>query len=118
MRKCVQHQLRAAAREIWKKIKVRNLKKINFKRPGPGVWAQTKISSSYYALYDVFDDDRYFNHFMLLNKAIHSLYSSTASEDDIDIAKYEIDLFLSVLNVLDYSDAFFQYNTHLPSSSV
>lgn len=67
---------------------------------------------SYYALYDVFDDDRYFNHFMLLNKAIHSLYSSTASEDDIELAKYEIDLFLSVLNELNYSDSFFQYNTH------
>ena len=51
---------------------------------------------------------------MLLNNAIYSLYSITASQEDVERAKCEIDRFLESLESeeLKYSDAFFKYNVH------
>lgn len=70
--------------------------------------------TSFIVLNDLFDKNIYFDHLMLLNSALYKLYSKSASDDDIQKAKYEIDLFINILNTskFKFSDAFFKYNTH------
>ena len=67
--------------------------------------------SSYFALLEVLDEP-YFGHLMLLNSAIHKLYSKTASPENVEKAKFEIDLFLACFEKLNFADAFFKYNCH------
>ena len=66
---------------------------------------------SYFTMLDVLQQP-YFGHLMLLNSAIHKVYSKTASSDDVEKAKFEIDLFVKSLDALEYGDAFYKYNTH------
>lgn len=67
--------------------------------------------SSYFALLDVLEEP-YFGHLMLLNSAIHKLYSKMATPEDVEKAKFELDLFLACFEKLNFSDAFFKYNCH------
>ena len=73
------------------------------------------LFTSYFVLFNMFNENKYFEHLMLLSSAIHKLYSKTATPDDVEKAKYEIDLYLDCIKDKNFkfSEEFFKYNFHI-----
>ena len=55
----------------------------------------------------------YVSHHLLISNALFKLYKLDGTDQEVDQAREEIDLFLSMFDKLNYSKGFFKYNVHI-----